>query len=114
MSNCIFCRIAQGEIPSGFLYEDDEVVAFRDISPQAPHHILVIPRRHVATLNHFSPEDAPLVGKLVLTAQRIAEQLGVSEDGYRLVTNCNGDGGQTVFHVHVHLLAGRALRWPPG
>ena len=112
--NCVFCKLAKGEINSDIIYKDDEVIAFRDIHPQAPHHILVIPRRHIATLNDASPEDANLMGKLTLTAQQVAKELGVAEDGYRLVMNCNGHGGQTVFHIHLHMLAGRSLHWPPG
>ena len=112
--NCIFCKLIKGEIASDIVYEDEEVVAFRDIHPQAPHHILVIPRRHIATINDADPEDATLIGKLTLTAQRVAKELGVAEEGYRLVMNCNGHGGQTVFHIHLHLLAGRAMHWPPG
>jgi len=112
--NCLFCKLAKSEINSDIIYEDDEVIAFRDIHPQAPCHILVIPRRHIATLNDANPEDATLMGKLTLTAQRVAKELGVAEDGYRLVMNCNGHGGQTVFHIHLHLLAGRSMHWPPG
>ena len=112
--NCVFCKLAKGEINSDIIYKDDEVIAFRDIHPQAPHHILVIPRRHIATLNDANPEDANLMGKLTLTAQQVAKELGVAEDGYRLVMNCNGHGGQTVFHIHLHMLAGRSLHWPPG
>ena len=112
--NCVFCKLAKGEINGDIVYEDDEVIAFQDMHPQAPHHILVIPRRHIATLNDASPEDATLIGKLMLTAQQVAKKLGVAEDGYRLVMNCNGHGGQTVFHIHLHLLAGRSLHWPPG
>lgn len=112
--SCLFCKLAKGEINSDIIYEDDEVIAFRDIHPQAPHHILVIPRRHIATLNDASPEDTALIGKLALTAQQVAKELGVAEDGYRLVMNCNGHGGQTVYHVHLHLLAGRSMHWPPG
>ena len=112
--SCLFCKLAKGEINSDIVYEDDEVIAFRDIHPQAPHHILVIPRRHIATVNDTDPEDTTLIGKLILTAQRVAKDLGVAEDGYRLVMNCNGHGGQTVFHIHLHLLAGRSLHWPPG
>ena len=112
--SCLFCKLAKGEINSDIIYEDDEVIAFRDIHPQAPHHILVIPRRHVSTLNNASPEDAALLGKLMLTAQKVAKELGVAEDGYRLVMNCNDHGGQTVFHIHLHLLAGRLMHWPPG
>ncbi len=114
MTDCIFCKIANGEIKTEFVYQDDAVVAFRDLNPQAPHHILCIPRQHVATTNDFQPEQAALIGKLVLAAARIAKQLGVAEDGYRTVMNCNRGAGQTVFHVHLHLLAGRQMHWPPG
>lgn len=114
MSNCIFCKIASGEIKSDIVYQDNEVIAFRDLNPQAPHHILCIPRQHVATANDFQPEQAALIGKLYLAAVSIAKQLGVAEDGYRTVMNCNRLAGQTVFHVHLHLLAGRAMHWPPG
>ncbi len=112
--SCLFCKLAKGELHSDIIFEDDEVIAFRDINPQAPHHILVIPRRHIATVNDANPEDAALIGKLTLTAQRVAKDLGVDVDGYRLVMNCNNHGGQTVFHVHLHLLAGRPMHWPPG
>ena len=112
--DCIFCKIANGEINGDVLYQDDEVVGFRDLNPQAPHHILFVPRRHVATVNDFENADASLVGKLVLAAGKVARELGVAEEGYRLVTNCNGNAGQTVFHVHLHMLAGRVMRWPPG
>jgi histidine triad (HIT) family protein len=111
---CLFCNLVRGEINSDIVYEDDDVIAFRDINPQAPHHILVIPRRHIATLNDTKPEDTVLIGKLTLTAQQVAKEIGVAEDGYRLVMNCNRHGGQTVFHVHLHLLAGRPMHWPPG
>ncbi len=112
--SCLFCKIANGEIDAEIVYEDVDVVAFRDIHPQAKHHILVIPRRHIATVNDAEEQDAELLGKLLLTARRLARELGVAEDGYRLVMNCNRDGGQTVFHIHLHLLAGRQLHWPPG
>ncbi len=112
--SCIFCQIAEGKAPADLLHQDDEVVAFRDISPEAPEHILVIPREHIATLNELDEHHAMLAGRLLLTARRLARELGVAEQGYRLVTNCNGDGGQTVYHIHLHLLAGRALSWPPG
>jgi histidine triad (HIT) family protein len=106
--------MAKGEIKPDTVYEDDEILAFRDINPQAPLHILVIPKRHIATLNDLTPADAELVGKLVLTAQQIAEQEGFSEQGYRTLFNCNADGGQEVFHIHLHLLGGRRMSWPPG
>ena len=112
--NCIFCKLANGEINSDIVYEDDEVIAFRDIHPQAPHHVLIIPRQHIATVNDARQEDTALLGKLTLTAQRVANDLGIAEDGYRLVLNCNNHGGQTVFHIHLHLLAGRPMHWPPG
>ncbi|MFN2121995.1 MAG: histidine triad nucleotide-binding protein [Candidatus Promineifilaceae bacterium] len=111
---CLFCKIANGELDSDIVYEDADVVAFRDIHPQAKHHILVIPRRHIATINDTSPEDASLLGKLFIVARHLARDLGFAEDGYRLVMNCNRDGGQTVFHIHLHLLAGRQMHWPPG
>ena len=114
MTSCIFCKIATGEIKGDIVYQDEDVVAFRDLNPQAPHHILCIPRQHVATTNDFQPEQAALVGKLVLAAATVAKQLGVAEDGYRTVMNCNRLAGQTVFHVHLHLLAGRPMHWPPG
>lgn len=110
----IFGKIARGEIPADIVYEDEDVVAFRDLNPQAPTHVLIIPRKPIPTLNHATDADAALIGRLLLTAAKVAEQLGFAEDGYRTVVNCNADGGQTVFHLHVHLLGGRALQWPPG
>lgn len=112
--SCLFCKIANGELASRIAYEDNEVVAFHDISPQAPTHILCIPRKHISTLNDLDEQDAALTGKLMLTAKRLAAELGFADDGYRVVMNCNGHGGQTVFHIHLHLLGGRPLRWPPG
>ncbi len=114
MESCIFCKIAQGEIPAEILYEDEQVVAFRDIHPQAPVHVLVIPRRHIATLNEAPAEEAELVGRLSLAAAEVARRLRIDQSGYRVVMNCNRDGGQTVFHIHLHLLGGRAMTWPPG
>ncbi|MGY6554511.1 MAG: histidine triad nucleotide-binding protein [Wenzhouxiangella sp.] len=114
MSNELFLKIIQREIPADIVFETDEVLAFRDIDPQAPTHILIIPKRRVPTLNDLDDDDARLVGQLVLAARTIAEQEGVSEDGYRLVFNCNRDGGQSVYHIHLHLLGGRRLTWPPG
>lgn len=111
---CLFCNIVDGKIPADIVYQDDEVLAFRDINPQAPIHILLIPRKHISTTNDFSVEDEALAGKLLLAAGRLAKQLDFAEDGYRLVMNCNGHGGQTVFHIHLHLLGGRNMRWPPG
>jgi len=111
---CIFCRIVAGEIPAKKVYEDDEVVAFEDIRPQAPVHVLVIPRRHIPTVNALADDDASLVGRLVLVAKKIAAERGIAESGYRLVLNCNRDSGQEVFHIHLHLLGGRKFAWPPG
>ncbi|WP_077927505.1 histidine triad nucleotide-binding protein [Wohlfahrtiimonas populi] len=110
----IFTKIINKEIPANIVYEDDEVLAFRDISPQAPEHILVIPKKEIPTVNDIEEADAALVGKLFLTAKKIAKELGFDEKGYRLVMNCNEDGGQTVNHIHMHILAGRQLSWPPG
>jgi len=114
MTDCIFCKIAADEIPAAKLYDDGEVLAFRDINPEAPVHLLVIPRRHIATLNDLTEADAALIGRLYLAAKRVAAEAGVAESGYRTVINCNRDAGQIVFHVHLHLLAGREMGWPPG
>ena len=114
MSNCLFCRIAAGDIPAKIAYQDEDVVAFHDINPQAPLHVLVIPRKHIATINDLQADDAEIVGKLFLVAQQIATEAGYGDDGYRVVMNCGVDAGQTVFHIHLHLLAGRRLTWPPG
>jgi histidine triad (HIT) family protein len=114
MSDCLFCKFAGGEIPVDFIYEDDDVVAFKDINPQAPYHALVIPRRHIATLNDLESGDAELVGKMFLAAKRITADAGIAADGYRTVFNCNRAAGQEVFHIHLHVLGGRAMRWPPG
>jgi histidine triad (HIT) family protein len=103
-----------GEVPVNKIYEDDEIFAFFDIEPQAPQHFLIIPKKHIATLNDAKYTDATLLGKLSLTASKIAKNLGLEEKGYRVVMNCNQDGGQSVFHIHLHCLAGRALNWPPG
>ena len=114
MTGCLFCRIVAGEVPASIVYQDDRVVAFRDINPQAPGHVLVIPRKHVATLNDLSPEDDALVGEMVRRAAAIARDLGYGERGYRTVFNCNAEAGQTVFHIHLHVLGGRKFAWPPG
>ncbi|MEX2663428.1 MAG: histidine triad nucleotide-binding protein [Vicinamibacterales bacterium] len=114
MADCLFCKLLAGEIPASIVYEDERVVAFRDINPQAPTHLLVIPRRHIATLNDLEPEDDGLVGELVRRAAAIAKEQGHAERGYRVVFNCNADAGQTVFHIHLHLVGGRKLGWPPG
>lgn len=112
MTDCLFCKIAGGEIKASLVAQDDEVVAFRDINPQAPTHILVIPRAHVATLNDVA--DAGLLGRLLLKARDIARSERLAERGYRVVINTNAEAGQSVFHVHAHLLGGRAMAWPPG
>ncbi|MGH7724449.1 MAG: histidine triad nucleotide-binding protein [Candidatus Eiseniibacteriota bacterium] len=116
MSHCIFCRIAAGEIPARRVLEDDDVVAFHDANPQAPVHVLVVPRRHVASISELSPDDQELSGRLLDAAIRVAQTLDLAGPGkgYRLVINTGPDGGQSVFHVHVHVLGGRALAWPPG
>jgi len=111
---CIFCNIANKTIPTNFVYEDEDVVAFRDIHPQAPEHILIIPKNHIDSLDHSKAEDQLLLGKILLTAKKIANDLGHDEKGYRLVMNIAEHGGQTVFHMHLHLLAGRQMMWPPG
>ncbi len=114
MSDCIFCRIVRGEIPSDVVYKDDDVVAFRDINPQAPVHILIVPVEHIAELNATSDEHAQLLGKLIRTAVKLAKQENIAESGYRVVINQGRDAGQSVDHLHVHLLGGRAMSWPPG
>ena len=114
MADCLFCRIVAGGIPASIVFENDQVVAFKDITPRAPTHVLIIPRRHIASLNELAPEDDALVGGMVRTAAAIAKDQGLSERGYRTVFNCNADAGQTVFHIHLHLLGGRTMAWPPG
>ena len=110
----LFSKIIRREIPADIVFEDEHVLAFRDINPQAPVHVLFIPKRAIATLDAAQPSDAGLIGKLVLAAAAYARREGFAEKGYRVVMNCNADGGQTVFHIHLHLLAGRAMKWPPG
>jgi len=113
--DCLFCKIAQGEIPAKILYQDDKVIAFDDINPQAPIHKIIIPRKHIATLNEINgKEDSNLVGDVVQTAVNLAKTLKIEQNGYRLVWNCNAGAGQTVFHIHIHLLGGRQMTWPPG
>jgi len=114
MPDTIFDKIIRREIPADIVHEDDDVLAFRDIDPKAPVHVLFIPKKPIATLNDVGDSDALLVGKLVIAATKWARSQGFADDGYRLVMNCNRDGGQTVFHIHLHLLAGRAMHWPPG
>lgn len=112
--DCLFCKIASGNIPAKLVYEDDWVVAFDDINPQAPQHKIIIPRKHITTLNETLEEDKNLLGHMVQSAMKLANQLNIADDGYRLVMNCNTNGGQTVFHIHMHLLGGRQMTWPPG
>ncbi|MDP8237538.1 MAG: histidine triad nucleotide-binding protein [Candidatus Hatepunaea meridiana] len=114
MPDCIFCKIVAGEIPSDIVYQDDEIIAFKDINPQAPHHILIIPCRHIETILDLTTDDTALIGKMILNANNIARKLGLSKNGYRLVFNCKHDGGQDVYHIHLHLLGGRKMTWPPG
>ncbi|MCA1770127.1 MAG: histidine triad nucleotide-binding protein [Halomonas sp.] len=111
---CLFCQIVNREIPADIVFEDDEVLAFEDIAPQAPTHLLVIPKRHVATLNDLEESDQALVGRLPIVAARLARERGFAEEGYRVVMNCNDDGGQTVYHIHLHLMGGRPFTWPAG
>ena len=114
MESCIFCKIIAGDIPAKIVHRDDFCLAFEDINPQAPKHILLIPHKHITGLDKISSEEAALMGHLIHAASTIAKKIGISENGYRLVINCNSDGGQEVFHVHFHLIGGRKLRWPPG
>lgn len=111
---CVFCNIIDDQLPAARLFEDDQLIAIRDLSPQAPTHILIIPKQHLATLNELQDQHAALLGHMMLTAQRLAKQEGIEHSGYRLVLNTLLDAGQTVFHIHLHLLGGRALTWPPG
>ncbi len=114
MSDTLFSKIIRREIPADIVFEDEHVLAFRDIHPQAPVHVLFVPKKPIATLNDLQPADTELVGRLILAAAAYARAEGFAEAGYRTVLNCNRDGGQTVFHIHLHLLAGRQLVWPPG
>ncbi|MBA3661244.1 MAG: histidine triad nucleotide-binding protein [Gammaproteobacteria bacterium] len=112
--DCLFCKIAEGTINAQIIYRDDSVIAFDDIIPQAPIHKLIIPLKHIATLNDLKVEDTQLVGHMIKTAEHLAKQLSIAEEGYRVVLNCNEAGGQTVFHIHAHLLGNRPMLWPPG
>ncbi len=114
MEGCVFCSIVAKEIQSKIAYEDDDVVAFHDINPQAPVHVLVVPKKHIPSLNEATEEEQSLLGKLLLVAKKLAKELKISESGYRLVLNTNRGAGQSVFHIHLHLLGGRTFRWPPG
>jgi histidine triad (HIT) family protein len=112
--NCLFCKIIQQEIPASVVYEDDNILAFEDVNPQAPVHILVIPKKHIATVLEIPTEDNELIGQMYQVASSIAKDRKIADNGFRLVMNCNSDAGQTVFHIHLHLLGGRPMTWPPG
>jgi len=114
MSECLFCRIAAGEIPAKIVFNDEKVVAFEDIKPQAPIHIIIIPRKHIPTVLDLDEEDRELVGHIHLVANQIAAEKSLTQDGFRLVTNCKKSAGQEIFHLHIHMLGGRAFGWPPG
>lgn len=112
--DCLFCKIINNDIPSAIIYRDDHVVAFDDLHPQAPQHKLIVPHKHISTLNDAHSEDNELIGHMMQTAKMLARQLNISDEGYRLILNCNAGAGQTVFHLHLHLLGGRPFNWPPG
>jgi histidine triad (HIT) family protein len=112
--DCLFCKIVDGDLPADIVYENDALVAFRDINAKAPTHILLIPRRHIATMNDLQNGDESLAGELFITAAKIAADEGLADDGYRVVMNCNEAAGQSVFHIHLHLMGGRTMGWPPG
>ncbi|MGD9108601.1 MAG: histidine triad nucleotide-binding protein [Gammaproteobacteria bacterium] len=112
--DCLFCKIAKGEIPANIIYQDDLVVAFDDIHPKAPVHKLIIPRKHIATINDLEAEDNNLIGHMTQIAKKLAKEFKVDQSGYRVLMNCNKNAGQVVFHIHMHLLGGRTLTWPPG
>ncbi len=114
MIDCLFCKIVAGEIPADIIHETDTTVAFRDINPQAPTHVLIIPRKHIATINDIDDEDREIVGSLYTAARDIAAAEGIADEGYRVIMNCNEGAGQTVFHLHLHLIGGRQMTWPPG
>ena len=114
MDDCLFCKIVAGRIPAGVVHEDDDLIAFTDINPQAPLHVLIVPRRHIPTLNDLTAGDNGLIGSMFRAAAALARKHGYHERGYRTVFNCNREAGQTVFHIHLHLLAGRGFTWPPG
>jgi histidine triad (HIT) family protein len=114
VADCLFCKIVAGQIPASIVFQNDHVVAFKDITPRAPTHVLIVPRRHIASLNDLGPDDDALVGEMVRAAAGIAKEHGHADRGYRTVFNCNADAGQTIFHIHMHLLGGRTMAWPPG
>ncbi len=112
--DCIFCKIINGEIPAKIIYQDEQVIAFDDLYPQAPIHKLIVPRKHIATLNDINLKDKELLGHMLYVSKQLAKQLSIAKNGYRTLLNCNIDGGQAVFHIHLHLLGGRKMQWPPG
>lgn len=114
MSDCLFCKMIKGDIKPDIVLENEHVLAFRDINPQAPVHVLVVPKQHISTLNDLDESHSQLVGRMYLAAQEVARQTGTAEGGYRTVMNCNADAGQSVFHIHLHVLGGRIMHWPPG
>jgi histidine triad (HIT) family protein len=114
MADCLFCSIIEGKIKGDVVYQDDTVLAFRDIRPEAPVHVLIVPRKHIASVSHLEPDDISVVGAIFALAAKLAKELGVAESGYRVVVNNGADAGQSVFHLHYHLLGGRPMRWPPG
>ena len=114
MADCLFCKMVSGEIKPDVVYEDDDVLAFRDVNPQAPTHVLIIPKTHISTANDLDEDNVDIISQMYLAARNIAKDEGVSEDGYRMVMNCNAGAGQSVFHIHLHVLGGRPMTWPPG
>ena len=114
MDDCLFCKIVNREIPSEIVFENDRILAFRDIEPQAPVHILIIPKKHIITTNDLEDSHKELIGEMMLTAKDLAKEYGIADEGYRTVFNCNRGGGQAVYHIHLHLLGGRQMNWPPG
>ncbi|ADQ15103.1 histidine triad nucleotide-binding protein [Halanaerobium hydrogeniformans] len=114
MEDCLFCKIATGEMETDFVYSDDRLVVFKDINPQAPVHLLIVPKKHISNLNNLEKENNNLIGHIYQVAKQLAAEKNIAESGYRIVSNCNDDGGQSVYHIHFHLLGGRKLQWPPG
>ncbi|KOF57013.1 MULTISPECIES: histidine triad nucleotide-binding protein [Clostridium] len=114
MDDCVFCKIVKGEIPSNKVYEDDKIISFKDLNPEAPVHVLIIPKKHISSLNDVNDEDAEIIAHIFKTVPKLVKELGIDEAGYRIVSNCGENGGQSVPHVHFHLLGGRSLNWPPG
>jgi histidine triad (HIT) family protein len=114
MSDCLFCAVIEGKVKGDVVYQDDAVVAFRDIGPKAPVHLLIVPRKHIASVSSLEPADGPVVGAIFIAAAKLAKDFGIAESGYRVVVNNGADAGQSVLHLHYHLLGGRQMRWPPG